>query len=269
MSSWQSAAVCLLGYPQCPTAGSARPQTRGCDVRSGTGRGQNGSMARRTMRTTEVVTVRSQPVRVIRSSRRTRNIHARWNDGMIEVSVPMRLTKAQVTASVERMVVRLQARAEARHDSDPELHLRARQLAATWLGGSVEPTEVVWSTRQMHSWGSCTSVTGRIRISAKVKPMPQWVQDGVIIHELAHLKYPHHGPEFWAFAGQYPRLAESKAYLDGVTFATSQLNGRDAGFGDVRALDEDADDADDVNDVDAAGETEETGEVGQGQLWSS
>lgn len=256
----------LLGYPQRSPRCSVRPQTRDCDVRSGTGRGQNGSMARRTMRTTEVVTVRSQPVRVIRSSRRTRNIHARWNDGMIEVSVPMRLTKAQVTASVERMVVRLQARTEARHDSDPELHLRARQLAATWLGGSVEPTEVVWSTRQLRSWGSCTSVTGRIRISAKVKPMPQWVQDGVIIHELAHLKYPHHGPEFWAFAGQYPRLAESKAYLDGVTFATSQLKVSDTDLGEIRSLDEDAED---VHDVDATRETEETGGPGQGQLWSS
>lgn len=201
--------------------------------------GQNGTMARKTIRTTEVVTVGSQPVRVIRSSKRTRNVSARWREGMIEVSVPMRLSKAQVTASVEGMVARLERTVEARHDSDPELHLRARQLSATWLGGSVEPTEVVWSTRQLRSWGSCTSATGRIRISAKLKRMPQWVQDGVIIHELAHLKYPNHGPEFQAFAAQYPQFAEAKAFLDGVTFATQLTRGGAAEFDGIAPLDDD------------------------------
>ena len=211
---------------------------------------QNGTMAGKTIRTSEVVTVGSQPVRVIRSSRRTRNISARWREGMIEISVPMRLSRAQVTASVERMVTKMQRRVEARHDSDPELHLRARQLSATWLGGSVEPTEVVWSTRQVNSWGSCSSATGRIRISAKLKRMPQWVQDGVLIHELAHLKHPNHGPEFQAFANQYPQLAEAMAFLEGVTFATELTLDGATEYGGIASLNDD---------------TEED----QDQLWSS
>jgi hypothetical protein len=45
------------------------------------------------------------------------------------------------------------------------------------------------------------------------------VIDGVLIHELAHLKYTGHGEDFQTFTRRYPRMAEADAFLEGVTFA--------------------------------------------------
>lgn len=180
------------------------------------------SRSNTTSRTTDYVTIGESQVRVIRSSRRTRTVEGGWHDGMIQISVPMRLPHEEMMESVERLVTRIQRKRTARHDTDTALLDRARQLAATWLSSSVEPSEVVWSTRQMKRWGSCTPTTGRIRLSAQLKPMPQWVQDGVLVHELAHLKYSNHGADFRALAHRYPRQQEAQAFLAGVTFATTR-----------------------------------------------
>jgi hypothetical protein len=45
------------------------------------------------------------------------------------------------------------------------------------------------------------------------------VVDGVLIHELAHLKYAGHGDDFQAFTRRYPRMAEADAFLEGAAFA--------------------------------------------------
>ena len=42
--------------------------------------------------------------------------------------------------------------------------------------------------------GSCTPAEGSIRVSDKVRGMPGWVLDYVLLHELAHLIEPGHGP---------------------------------------------------------------------------
>lgn len=51
--------------------------------------------------------------------------------------------------------------------------------------------------RQMStSWGNC-SATGAISLNIKLIQVPVDYIDYVIIHELCHLKYLHHGPEFY------------------------------------------------------------------------
>jgi predicted metal-dependent hydrolase len=49
--------------------------------------------------------------------------------------------------------------------------------------------------------------------------MPDYVVDYVLLHELAHLIEPGHGPAFSALMAGYERLERAEGYLDGVTHA--------------------------------------------------
>jgi predicted metal-dependent hydrolase len=51
--------------------------------------------------------------------------------------------------------------------------------------------------------------------------MPQYVVDYVILHELAHLVVPNHGPDFNHLLDTYPQRQRACSFLDGVEFATS------------------------------------------------
>jgi hypothetical protein len=92
-------------------------------------------------------------------------------------------------------------------------------------------------TNQNSRWGSCTPADGSIRISTRVKGMPGYVLDYVILHELAHLLAPGHGPEFWSLLNGYPRLERARGYLEGVA-ATAGLELSDGAVPDEPAQDE-------------------------------
>jgi hypothetical protein len=66
--------------------------------------------------------------------------------------------------------------------------------------------------------------------------MPHWVRDYVLVHELAHLLVPGHGPDFWALVQRYPRTERARGYLDGVS-AAAQLELEDDLAGDVEEPD--------------------------------
>lgn len=179
-------------------------------------------------RVASVVEIDGEPIRLISSARRKKTISASVRDGMIQLSVPLRMRDADIVASARGMIskIRMRQREAERLHSDPELHQRALYLARVWLGGEVTPTSVVWSDRQTKLWGSCTSTTGTIRISTMLQGMPEWVIDSVVVHELAHLKHGGHGQNFQDFAKRYPRMDEANAFLAGVSFAQRRGEGK-------------------------------------------
>ena len=65
-----------------------------------------------------------------------------------------------------------------------------------------------WVSNQNSRWGSCTSVDRSIRLSDRLKGMPEWVVDYVLLHELAHLIEPNHSKRFWALVEAYPETDE-------------------------------------------------------------
>ena len=81
-----------------------------------------------------------------------------------------------------------------------------------WKSGD-GPATIDWSNRQLRRWGSCTVSEGRIRISDRLASMPDWVLDWVILHELAHLVVPHHGPPFQQIVSQYQLGERAEGYL--------------------------------------------------------
>jgi hypothetical protein len=49
--------------------------------------------------------------------------------------------------------------------------------------------------------------------------MPGWVVDYVLVHELAHLLVPGHGPRFWELVSGYPKAERARGYLEGIAAA--------------------------------------------------
>ena len=160
-------------------------------------------------------------VEVRRSSRRTRTVTAYRERDTIVVLIPQRMSKADEHTFVRDMVERVLAR-EARATaprSDEALVARAQELAAAYLAPALdhipEPAGVYWVTNQQQRWGSCTPSTGLIRLSHRLQPMPVWVVDYVLLHELAHLVEPTHSRRFWGLVGRYPAAEKAKGYLEG------------------------------------------------------
>jgi predicted metal-dependent hydrolase len=168
-------------------------------------------------------------VEVRRSARRRRTVSAYRDGDRIVVLVPARLSKADEQRLVSDLVERItrreanQARSGARR-GDAALMSRARELSAQYLDGRPQPSSVRWVRNMTGRWGSCTMVDRTIRLSHRLQPMPSWVIDYVLVHELAHLLEPGHGPRFWDWVNRYPRTERARGYLEGVTSA-SQLPG--------------------------------------------
>jgi hypothetical protein len=164
------------------------------------------------------------PVVEVRRSRRRRRTVAAYQDGdRVVVLMPARFTQAEEAEWVERMVARLKARERRTHRGDAALAARARELSRRYLDGAVMPRSVRWVGNQGSRWGSCTPSDGTIRLSSRLQGMPPWVVDYVLLHELAHLAVPGHGPRFWALLEAYPRTERARGYLEGVA-ATAGLD---------------------------------------------
>ena len=74
-------------------------------------------------------------------------------------------------------------------------------------------------SNQRSRWGSCTPADGSIRLSDRLRGMPSYVVDYVILHELAHLLVAGHNRDFWTLLRSYPRLERARGFLDGVALA--------------------------------------------------
>lgn len=161
-------------------------------------------------------------VEVRRSQRRRRTVSAYRDGERVVVLIPDQFSRAEETEWVDRMLARLAARhARSRH-SDAELGARAQRLADRYLTEfQVAPVSVRWVSNQRSRWGSCTPEDGTIRISERVRAMPEWVLDYVVLHELVHLVVPTHGNRFWRLVGRYPKAERARGYLEGVAAATA------------------------------------------------
>ena len=148
------------------------------------------------------------PVEIVRSRKRRKTVQAVLADGVIRVHVPAALSQREIDEYVADLVPRLERRYRSDHI---DLDQRARHLARRF--DLPHPRSIVWAENQRRRWGSCDTRTGEIRISSRLADFPPWVLDYVIVHELAHLVVPHHGPEFAPLVERYPRAERARGYL--------------------------------------------------------
>ena len=147
-------------------------------------------------------------VEVIRSPRRRKTVQARRVNGVVRVTIPATMTRAEEERWVAEMVRRLQRSTAA---CGVDLEERATALAERYE--LPRPTSIRWVDNQELRWGSCTPVDGSVRISSKLVAEPGWVLDYVIVHELAHLVQPNHSPRFWKVVGRYPLTERARGFL--------------------------------------------------------
>ncbi|WP_408956577.1 M48 family metallopeptidase [Natroniella sp. ANB-PHB2] len=67
--------------------------------------------------------------------------------------------------------------------------------------------------KQKKRWGSCSSL-GNLNFNWKIIMAPMSVIDYLVVHELAHLKYPNHSKDFWNLvASVIPDYKKKKEWL--------------------------------------------------------
>jgi predicted metal-dependent hydrolase len=188
-------------------------------------------------------------VEVRRSARRRRTVSAYRDGTRIVVLMPARFTRAEEQKWVREMVGRITSREQIANvrgprRNDATLAARARELVDLYLDSRAYPVSVRWVDTMTTRWASCTVEDATIRISSRLRVMPSWVLDYVLVHELAHLRVPGHGPTFWALVERYPKTERARGYLDGVSAAAAlQLEPGTASADDLTDIAESGSDA--------------------------
>ena len=154
----------------------------------------------------------SPPIRIVASRRRRRTVAARLRSGVLELLVPEWMPRAERERWAEEMRQRLERRMERARPSDEKLAARARALNDRHFGGRLRWTSIAFAEIS-HLWGSCTFTTGAIRIASRAAPLPDWVVDYLVVHELAHLEHSDHGPAFHELENRYPLTERARGYL--------------------------------------------------------
>ncbi|WP_411071940.1 M48 family metallopeptidase [Streptomyces sp. cmx-4-25] len=176
-------------------------------------------------------------VEVRRSARRSRTVSAYREGDRTVVLIPARMSEAEERRWVGVMLDKLAAKENRGVLGDRELAERARHLSDQYFDGRARPASVRWVINQNTRWGSCTPSEGSIRLSHRLRGMPEYVVDYVLLHELAHLLVPGHGPRFWRLLESYPRTERARGYLEGVAAAERLPNLSDRQDGQARPSD--------------------------------
>lgn len=188
----------------------------------------------------KTVFVRGIPVCLERRRIKNINLYIRPPHGDVLVTVPLRVSEAQVMRFLsekedwiithrERMIVKENERREEglrtmtdRSVTDEEsarLKEQISRFAAKW-----EPVMGVhcerWTIRDMKSrWGSCTVTKKTIRLNLQLAKKPEECVEYVVVHELTHLLEPSHNARFHAYMKTYlPDYKERKRRLENCGF---------------------------------------------------
>jgi len=160
-------------------------------------------------------------VKIIRSRNRKKTISAREINGVIHLYLPMGLSREEEFKYVQWAKKRFESRRRKKElrekNATEELEWTARKLNREYFEGELSWNHTGYSTEQnSNMFGNCNLKKRTIRISDRLLKMPKFVHDYVVVHELAHLKIPRHGPDFWKLVNRYPKTERARGYLMAV-----------------------------------------------------
>jgi hypothetical protein len=119
-----------------------------------------------------------------------RNISGGFKGGSCYVRFPQRLLwqKRLLAAMIDKIYWRVLGKVAL-----PELERRTVELNRLHFGFEYRKVRF---HRQFRRWGSCSTLKN-INVTHRLIGGPERLLDYIILHELAHLKYQNHRPEFW------------------------------------------------------------------------
>ena len=100
------------------------------------------------------------------------------------------------------------------------LHADVPSLVRRWEGRLGVQVNRYFLQRMKTRWGGCNHAAGTIRLNTELVKKPKDLLEYVIVHEMAHLLEPTHGPRFLALLDQhYPAWREARAELNELPLA--------------------------------------------------
>ena len=150
---------------------------------------------------------------LIRKNIKNIHLYVRRPDGRVEVTAPLRVSEGRVRAFVESKAAWIAAQQQRIAASGLQRPLTDADRSALKAELSVlvpkwsAVTGLVpsgWAVRSMKTrWGSCNTGTGHINFALQLAQTSPAFREYVVLHELLHLRYPGHGPDFKAALDHY------------------------------------------------------------------
>lgn len=88
-------------------------------------------------------------------------------------------------------------------------------LIATWERRLKVTVGAFYVQHMKTKWGSCNSGAGTIRLNTELAKKPRECLEYIVLHELAHLREPNHGPRFIALMDRHmPQWRDTRNLLN-------------------------------------------------------
>lgn len=161
-------------------------------------------------------------IQIIHSSKRKKTVQSKIVENVLRIYLPENLTNNEEEKWIKTMIEKNSAkRLHKEINSEKMLKKRANELNKKFFKNRLD-FDIKFVSNQTSKFGSCTPKNRVIRISDKIASIPQWVQDYVIIHELAHLVHPNHSKKFWNVVNKYKYVERAKGYLIAIGMISDQ-----------------------------------------------
>lgn len=157
-------------------------------------------------------------------------------NGEIHVSAPLGLPRKDVEEFIEnnkewalRSLKKMEERLETRSTFYDQLPYNTKQQkldAQNRLEEKILPmitkyeqimgvkASQITFKKLISRWGCCNVRTKQINFSIYLLLLPDWCIEHIVVHELAHLLVPNHGPKFHAAMDIFfPRWKEARKYM--------------------------------------------------------
>ena len=161
-------------------------------------------------------------VEVIKSSKRKKTVQAKIVNKKLIIFLPSRISQKEEDYWIRKMKKKcINKRKKQLLNTNSQLKGKAEVINKKYFEGKLN-FNIEFVTNQNSRFGSCTPENKTIRISDKVSEMPKWVQNYIILHEIAHLIYKDHSDNFWEKVNEYKYTERAKGFLIGFNYYSNK-----------------------------------------------